>query len=204
MTPIARARQRFERLKPEQCADLMAHLCIGLTGGAREALASAEPDVTGARAFIDLLQEAQKVLPPPWMTGSQGLSDAGVESVGTLFMLAEALKIAPRFEAMWNEAWTLARSSALGPGANSNGPALAGITDRAKAQIAACRSRWPIPAGASGIPLICIDHGPNFAGMFHDREEVEDDIAATDGIELVLTLENDDEPPRGRTIGLRR
>jgi hypothetical protein len=200
MTPGTRAQRRFERLKPELRADLMARLCVRLAACAREALAGEEPDIASARAFVDLLQEAQKVPPPLSIVGSYGLEDTVVASIDALFLMATSLGVGPRFESEWQEAWTFARSGALGPGANSNGDALAGITDRAKAQITACLSKWPVPAGATPIPLICIDHGPNFAGMFHDRDEASDDIWAADGFELVLWLDNAGSPPLGKTL----
>lgn len=200
MTAITRAQRRFERLKREQRADLMARLCLGLAACARKALVGDEPDVASALAFIDLLQEAQKLPPPLSAAGSYRLEDAVTASIGALFLMATNLGVGSRFEAEWDEAWTFVRSSALGPGANSNSDALAGITDRAKAQVAACLSKWPIPAGAMPIPLICIDHGPNFAGMFHDRDEVGDDIWTAGGFELVLWLQHAGSLPRGKTL----
>lgn len=199
MTPIARAQRRFERLTPEKRAELMVRLCVGLGACAREALEDAKPDITTAHAFIVLLQEVQRELPPLRVVSSYTVRDQVVEAVGALFGMAGTLRIAPRFEAEWDAAWAFVRGGGLGPGANSVGDVLAGITDRAKAQIAACRRAWPTPADTTAIPLICIGLA-NFMGMFHDRDEAEDDIAAVDGVEVVLAMENHQEPPRGKTL----
>jgi len=198
MTPIEHAQLRFERLTPQRRADLMVLLGIELASHARAALAAAEPDVVRACGFLDMLLASQKT--PLRTIGSYLLRDPFVESVGTLFQMAETLGVGSDFEVAWDRALSFVRSSALGPGANSNGNALAGITSQAKAQIAARIAAWPIPAGATPIPLVCIDHGPDLAGMFHDRVEVEDDLWTADGIELVISLANNEAPPRGKTL----
>jgi len=198
MTPIEHAQLRFDRLTRERQTDLMVLMCIELASHARDALAAAEPDIGRARDFIDMVLETQRI--PLRRIGSHLVRDPVVPSVGALFLVADTLGIGLDFKEAWDRALIVVRSSAPGPGANNNGDALAGITDRAKAQIAARLAAWPIPAGATPIPLICIDHGPELAGMFHDRVDVEDDLWTADGIELVIWLANNEVPPRGKTL----
>jgi len=203
MSTVAQAQSTFLRLDDTWRTVLLAGLCAALSEKVLQAVDQREQGFGSAEAYSKLTGSVTDLFPQRMAGNSNPFREELVaKRLNALFETAERLGIGPKFQSMWDEAVANLRTDPLGPGANNNEgpPALAGITDRAKAQIARSMSRWPIPAGALAIPLICIGHGPDIAGMYHDREEVEDDLWTADGFEVVIAMEDHADPPRGKTL----
>jgi hypothetical protein len=199
MSAVTNAQRAFERLAADKRTELLSRLCLTLTVRTREALGHDEADVESARAFNEVLLAALSAMPSLLVGSSnphhgEGSSDDA--RLAALFERADQSGIGHSFESAWDAAVAHTRSSALGPGANSNDEdlPLASITERAKARIEAVLAAYPARDRKRAVPIICWAGEPAMGGFYEERAEIEDQIVTISGLDIVLALLDDDAP----------